>query len=97
VRSISEERSGGGGAGRDAAVTNAEIRKPVCALREQETVCATDRDMHCFKAMITYIKTAEPEKLWYPACPGQTVSRVCGGGVDVGTLQSVLFPGRLAG
>jgi hypothetical protein len=75
LRSISEERGSGGGGGgpRDAAVTSAELRKSVAALKESENICATDRDTHCVKAMISFIKTAEPEKLWYPACPGQTV------------------------
>lgn len=74
LRSISEERGSGGGGGgpRDAAVTSAELRKSVAALKESENICATDRDTHCVKAMISFIKTAEPEKLWYPACPGQT-------------------------
>jgi len=61
LRSISDERSGGV---RDTAIAAAEQRKCIEDLKVETAEPAV------VKAMVLYVKTQEPDKLWYPARPG---------------------------
>jgi replication factor A1 len=79
VRSISDQRGGGGaGGGGEGPLTKVELRYPVAALRDEHLA---QRDpvqgaLAVVKASIMTIR-ADPDKLWYPACPQARDGRTC--------------------